>query len=355
MSRNDLPNEKAPNFSARLRETMMTYLGKNGDPLDRGVTMRDLIENGLVSVPNAKSLTAPGAVSMVPGSAIVASTPDLSPPPTPEGFRVTAGVTTIIIEHDKPLFSQGNGYLRTRVYGVRGGAGAPVFTDAVEVTQFSGVTGSFSTDPATTWYLWIKWESNDGVQSAAPAGGINGLAATTAQDVTTLLNALSSELDDSGNPVNLDTLLIKRTTATTINGVLVPPGVYMRDAFIQNGTISNAMIANAAIDSAKISDASISSAKISDAAITSAKIGDAAITSAKISDAAITSAKIANAAISSAKIGDAAITLAKIDTASITNLSSISANMGTITAGKMQSADGKFVIDLTAKTISITV
>ena len=57
--------------------------------------------------------------------------------------------------------------------------------------------------------------------------------------------------------------------------------------------------------------------------------------------------------IKSAMIQNATITLAQIDTANITSLSSIKANMGTITAGKMQSTDNKFVIDLDNKTISI--
>jgi hypothetical protein len=52
-------------------------------------------------------------------------------------------------------------------------------------------------------------------------------------------------------------------------------------------------------------------------------------------------------------IADAAIDLAQIKVASIDNLESLSANMGTITAGKMQSQDGNFVIDLDNKTISI--
>ncbi|MEO8296353.1 MAG: hypothetical protein ABI574_00955 [Burkholderiales bacterium] len=51
-----------------------------------------------------------------------------------------------------------------------------------------------------------------------------------------------------------------QTTATTINGVAVPVGVYMSAAFIANGTIVNAKIGNAAIDDAKI--ASVSADKI---------------------------------------------------------------------------------------------
>ena len=46
MARNDLPSPNAPNFPQRLREAFMTYLGRTGDPLDRGITLRDLIEGG---------------------------------------------------------------------------------------------------------------------------------------------------------------------------------------------------------------------------------------------------------------------------------------------------------------------
>ena len=42
------------------------------------------------------------------------------------------------------------------------------------------------------------------------------------------------------------------TTPTTLNGVAVPAGVYMSEAFIKNGAITNAKIGNATIDDAKI-------------------------------------------------------------------------------------------------------
>ena len=107
------------------------------------------------------------------------------------------------------------------------------------------------------------------------------------------------------------------TAPTTINGVYVPAGAYMKSAYIHDASITNAKIANAAIDSAKIADASIVTAKIQDAAINTAKIQDAAITTAKIGSAAITAAKIADANITTAKIADAQITSAKIGYAAI--------------------------------------
>ena len=150
---------------------------------------------------------------------------------------------------------------------------------------------------------------------------------------------------------------IVRTTPTTINGVAVPAGVYITDAFIQNGTITNAKIGNAAIDNAKIVDATIQGAKIQ----------DAAITAAKIQDAAITNAKIANAAISAAKIQDAQITSAKI-AASIQSDNYVANTAGwqinrsgtaefenATIRGVVKSSDGLFIIDTINKYISISV
>lgn len=104
---------------------------------------------------------------------------------------------------------------------------------------------------------------------------------------------------------------VVNTTTQTINGVSVPPGVYMDAAFIKNGTITNAKIGTAAIDSAKIADAAIGSAKIADAAITTAKIGDAQITNAKIAN--LDAAKITAGTISADRIAANSITADKID------------------------------------------
>lgn len=110
-----------------------------------------------------------------------------------------------------------------------------------------------------------------------------------------------------------------QASATTVNGVAVPAGVYIDAAYIKNGSITNAKIGNAAIDSAKIADASIGTAKIADASIGTAKIADLSVTTLKIADANITNAKIANLAVTTAKIADANITTAKIADANITN------------------------------------
>ena len=112
---------------------------------------------------------------------------------------------------------------------------------------------------------------------------------------------------------------VVQTTATTLNGETVPVGVYIADAFIKNGTITNAKIGDAAIDSAKIADATIVGADIANATIQGANIGSATITSANIATATITSANIADATIQGADIANAAITTAKIQDLAVTS------------------------------------
>lgn len=204
--RKDLPPPNAPNFGMRLRETIQTYLGKQGDPLDRGLTLRDLIDAGVVKFKagfSAASAIGGGSLAIDPvstgsGTAVEVE-PDLTPPPQPDGFAVTAAISHVFIEHNAPAYTQGHGHLRTRVYGVIVEAGDPLptFVDAVEVGQFSGRVWAMPSNPAITWRLWIKWETNDGVLSPTPAGGTNGLEAVTGQDVSSLLNALSGEITES--------------------------------------------------------------------------------------------------------------------------------------------------------------
>jgi hypothetical protein len=89
-----------------------------------------------------------------------------------------------------------------------------------------------------------------------------GLASTATNAAPTSTFAVRADsfyiASPSGPGVAPTTPFIVRTTQTTINGVVVPVGVYMTDAYIQNGTITNVKIGNAAIDDAKVANLSAS-------------------------------------------------------------------------------------------------
>lgn len=244
----DIPPTSATNFQQRVRETLMTYLGKQGNSLDRGLTLRDLLENGILKLGSGWR-GGSGVPQLEPGAAVInASEPDLTPPPPPDGFAVSAAISHVFIEHAAPLYPQGHGHLRTRVYGatVAAGGALPTFSDAVEVGQFSGTVWAMPSNPATTWRLWIKWESHDGVLSTSPAGGTNGLEAVTGQDVDSMVKAMTGE----GKPFTV------LPTEQVIDGVTYPAGVYATQAFIADLQVTRAKIANLAVDNAKIADLS---------------------------------------------------------------------------------------------------
>ena len=196
-----------------------------------------------------------------------------------------------------------------------------------------------------------------------------GLASTSVNGVPSSEFIIRSDSFAIGAPggttPNPSYPFIVRTTPTIINGETVPAGAYIKDAFIQNGTITKAKIADAAIDNAKIAD--LNAEKITAGTLDADRIEANSIDGSKINtnflaaklatitDAYIDTANIADGAITNAQIADASITTAKIDTATITDLSSLTADIGHITAGKMQSPDGRFVIDLDQKIIRITV
>jgi len=275
-TRKDIPTPGSSNFDTRMREAMMTYMGKLGDKLDRGVTIRDLLDAGMITLrpgwQNGGS-NLPPVVGPGPGPG------GSGPPPTPTGLTLTGAVSHIIIECDPQRYTQGGGHARTRVYGIPVPAGGPepTFADAVEICDFDGTVFAYASNPSQNWRIWIRWQSRAGLLSP-PAGGLHGQPVETGKDVRTLLDAVTAAALDPGAPytkfavraglfyVASDTgptdepIFAVVTNPIVVGGVLVPAGVYLADAFIMNGTITNAKIANLAVDDAKI--ATLSAAKI---------------------------------------------------------------------------------------------
>ena len=183
------------------------------------------------------------------------------------------------------------------------------FTTSIQTnaTSINGLEGQYT----------VKIDNNGAVAGYGLAS-----TTTTAGNITSefLVNADRFGIMRGGSDTTAAVVpFVVQTTATTVNGETVPVGVYIADAFIKNGTITNAKIGDAAIDSAKIANATIVGADIANATIQGANIDSATITSANIAIATITSANIANATIQGADIANAAITSANIANAAITS------------------------------------
>lgn len=214
-TRKDLPPVSANNFLNRVREVLQGYLGSNGDYLNRGLTVRDLADAGLVRVNPTYLQSGVGTPVIGVGSAVgsgggsttvvvpggpsePAYVPDYTQPPAPTGFFCGAGLSHLQGGIDEPAYTVGHGHAYSILYGATyGGTGPlPFRSDAVELMRFNGKVFAYPTNPATTWHLWVTHVSKDGIESP-PTSGSNGLAVTTGQDATLLLATLSGEIDSS--------------------------------------------------------------------------------------------------------------------------------------------------------------
>lgn len=181
-----------------------------GDWYDKFLTRRELVEAGVIersatggTVGLAGGAVGPQGPQGPPGDPGTSYTPDLTPPPTPDDFTLTAGLSHLFLELPVPTYTEGNGHFRTNIYGAVWNDPDPVptFSD-IRTKLIDTVVGkplihSISTTMNTRWCVWIKWQSVDGVESVNPAGGTNGKQATTGQDVPALLDVLDGQITES--------------------------------------------------------------------------------------------------------------------------------------------------------------
>lgn len=268
-NRKDLPSPSAPNFQQRLRETMMTYLGKQGDPLDRGLTLRDLIESGIIKLKQGfgPGGSGSGALPLDPGSAVYVQ--DLTPPPAPTGFSASASIVNVLFETDAPKFRVGNGHLKTVIYGISYATGDPLptFADAVKVTEFPGNVSGHPLDPGSKWRYWATWVTRDGVEGQ-PAGGTNGIEATTdlidsAKIISLSASQLTAGTISVGDYIQSSSY-VPNTSGWRING----DGT----AFLENAVVRGTVYATAGTFSGTVSGATINGGTVNGSVINGSTI-----------------------------------------------------------------------------------
>lgn len=190
----DLPDvgstpESWMRFMETVREILQVREGRRGNALDEGVTFRDLVGFGLAErtasgrwEPGAGAVgpAGPAGPAGPPGSPYV---PDYTAPPTPSGLAITTLTRGAFIEWDAPVYTQGHGNAYTKVYIAQRASLSdplPVFGDAVYAGQSSGGSTFYVHEAATgaIVHAWIAFVSVDGIESAVPAGGANGVSVT---------------------------------------------------------------------------------------------------------------------------------------------------------------------------------
>lgn len=224
-----LPND-VRNFLQRVKETLDGAMSGS----NRFVTVSDLVNGDVAALDRYGNVVNANA-----------GMSDFTPPPAPTGLTASGALTTIMLQWDDPLYAN---LAHAEVWR----ASVDNQGLAVLIGTSSGVLYPDPVDAGSTYYYWVRFVSKANVFGAFNA--ISGVHGVTSADPAQIIDILTA------NAIYTDTPYYYQATPTTINGVEVSVGTYVRDAYIANGTISNAKIGNAAIDDAKI--ISLSAAKI---------------------------------------------------------------------------------------------
>lgn len=150
--------------------------------------------------------------------------PDLTPPPTPSDLVVEGGLGQVFITWSGITYTQGRGNKQTLIYIARRlvtDPTNPTFNENLlyATAPHALTVASVPIEPNTRVHVWLKFETNDGVRSVTPAGGANGVVATTGQDVSRLLEILVGDITESQLAAALSTRinLIDGNAAGSVN------------------------------------------------------------------------------------------------------------------------------------------
>tara|TARA_R100000234_G_scaffold115792_1_gene92115 strand:- start:1172 stop:2884 length:1713 start_codon:yes stop_codon:yes gene_type:complete len=392
----NVPAKVDPELKATLdsmKEAQEIRLGRRGDPRDRAVTLRELIDSGLAKELRGNPFdpnNVGAGTDFVPNDD---ATGDLTIPPAPTGLEASGVFTEILVDWNEAQYSN---HAYTEVYRSR----ADEIGGAVLITT----SNSFMiTDPVgydETYYYWVRFVSTSNIKG--PFNQTNGVKATTAQNVSavmaelsetlanmpgysvltsadttnatniasvtsdvstlqTTVNSHASTLTSHTSSINSNTSNVTSLTSTTASHTGDLNAMFVLQASTEsNGSksVAGMVIGSNASDGSGAQSyvqfladkfaiwngtnseiapfivsggtVFIKDAMIQNAAISTARIQDLAVEEAKIGNLAVTAAKIANATITTAKIGDAQITNAKIN-----DLNADKINAGTIASARI--------------------
>jgi hypothetical protein len=187
------------NYMVSIQEAVEVRLGRRGDPKDRAITLRELIDSGLAEElldnpfdPNAGT----GVVDFKPRTVV-----DTTIPPVPTGVAASAAFTSVVVSWDAPQFSN---FAFAEIYrGTSNSISAAVLADTTTANVWSD-----SADYDQTFYYWVRFVSTSDIRGPFA----NSVNATTAEDIAAVMTSLSQTLADLPGY----NLLATSTTAATI-------------------------------------------------------------------------------------------------------------------------------------------
>jgi hypothetical protein len=212
-----VPNSVDPvvrQYLEQLAEAVEIRLGRKGDPRDRAITLRELIDSGLAKE-LASSPYNPNAVNSTNiGFGGNFLDPGLGIPPQPQNLTAAGLYSSILLNWDVPRYV---GHAQTLIY-------RHTSNDVTQATQEIGVSPGFTyldqVGSGKNFYYWVRFQNQSGVLGPY-SNSANGISAV---DVAFLLGILTNSITTGELAASLTTQLGTYQTATDVNGIITAGG-----------------------------------------------------------------------------------------------------------------------------------
>ena len=167
-----------------MKEAQEIRLGRRGDPLDRAITLRELVDSGLAKQLKSRPFDPNGLTDFIPNDDQVG---DLTIPPAPTGLEASGAFTEIIVDWNPAQYSN---HAFTEVWRSR--------DDEIGTATLITTTASFIiTDPVgydQTYFYWVRFVSTSNIRG--PFNQTNGTKANTVENIGAVMLQLSEELSN---------------------------------------------------------------------------------------------------------------------------------------------------------------
>jgi len=190
----NIPGRIDPELRATLesmKEAQEVRLGRRGDPKDRAVTLRELIESGLAKELKDKPFDPNTGTGGDFGPIVGGGAGSVGTPPAPVALTAVGVFTTVLLGwNGSEALPPYENHAYTEIWRSR--------TNELGTATLRGTTEGFSyVDEAgygETLYYWVRYVTTENV--AGPFNDTNGTEATTLENIAEVMAELSEELQD---------------------------------------------------------------------------------------------------------------------------------------------------------------
>ncbi|MGB0662780.1 MAG: phage tail tip fiber protein [Pontibacterium sp.] len=178
-------------FFEAVKEAVEVGGGHRGDPFDRFLSVRDLVDANVIAIEgNASRYISSSRMKAVANEA----DRDLTTPPAPTGLTASSGIGIVFLTWDNPGYGN-HGHTNVYRSSEDNFANATVMSNVVGQTYADYVPYELIDGETRGYYYWITSVSEEGVEG--PPNEANGVYQTPKADPEYMLSVLEGRVTES--------------------------------------------------------------------------------------------------------------------------------------------------------------